>query len=137
MALDIEFGYTGQIVRVNLSKKEIFEEKYTPDDRKKWIGGTGLGATIIWEEVLGEVSWDSPANKFIFATGPLTGTGFNGAGGFSLVGKGPMTNLAGCSQAHGYFGAYLKFCGFDALIIEGASFKWIYLLIDDGRVSIR
>ena len=131
------FGYTTRILRVSLTRKEISEEEFKYEDRRKWVGGTGLGAKVLWEEVGQGVTWDDPDNKLIFGTGPLTGTGFNGAGGFSLIGKGPMTNLAGCSQAQGFFGAYLKFCGYDGLIIEGASADWVYLLVRDGRAEIR
>lgn len=130
-------GYIGKILRVNLTRGNISEEEYSKRDREKWIGGTGLGAKILWEEVPKEVSWDSADNRLFFGTGPLTGTGFNGAGGFSLVGKGPMTNVAGCSQANGFFGAYLKFSGFDSIILEGASPKWVYLVIKEGKAYLR
>lgn len=137
MPPDIHFGYTTRILRVDLTRKEMSEEEFSQEDRKKWIGGTGLGAKILWEEVPQGVSWNDPHNLLIFGTGPLTGTGFNGAGGFSLVGMGPMTNLAGCSQANGYFGAYLKLSGFDGVIIEGESSEWVYLLIEYGKAVIR
>jgi len=130
-------GYATRILRVNLTKKEISEDRFKQEDREKWIGGTGLGAKILWEEVREGISWKDPANRIVFGTGPLTGTGFNGAGGFSLVGKGPMTNLAGCSQANGYFGAYLKFSGFDGIIVEGQSPGWVYLLIQNGIAVLR
>lgn len=132
-----EFGYSTRILRVNLTKHELSEEEFDHDNRLKWIGGTGLGAKILWEEVPAGVSWDDPDNRLIFGTGPLNGTGFNGAGGFSLVSKGPMTNLAGCSQAQGFFGAYLKFSGFDGVVIKGASPHWTYLLIRNGKAELR
>jgi len=113
------------------------EEEFCQEDREKWIGGTGLGAKILWEEVPRGISWNDPDNRLVFGTGPLTGTGFNGAGGFSLVGMGPMTDLAGCSQANGYLGAYLKFSGFDGVIIEGESPEWVYLLIEYGKAVLR
>jgi aldehyde:ferredoxin oxidoreductase len=137
MMKDKTFGSTGKILRVDLTKRECSEEEFTHEDRVKWIGGTGLGAKILWEEVPRGVSWDDPDNRLILGTGPLTGTGFNGAGGFSLVGKGPMTNLAGCSQAQGYFGSYLKFSGFDGIIIKGTSSEWVYLSVRDGKAELR
>jgi len=130
-------GYITKILRVNLTSGNISKERFSKEDREKWIGGTGLGAKILWEEVPREVSWDSADNRLVFATGPLTGTGFNGAGGFSLIGKGPMTNEVGCSQANGFFGAYLKFSGFDAIIFEGISQKWVYLVIKEGKAYLR
>lgn len=134
---DKEFGYTTKILRVDLTKRAFHEEEFKYADRIRWIGGTGLGAKILWEEVPVGIAWNDPANRLIFGTGPLTGTGFNGAGGFSLVGKGPMTNMAGCSQAQGFWGAYLKSSGFDGMVIEGASSNWVYLAVRDGRAEIR
>jgi len=137
MPKDNTFGYTTKILRINLTNNKITEEEFRYEDRIKWIGGTGLGAKILCEEVPKGVTWDDPDNRLIFGTGPLTGTGFNGAGAFSLVGKGPMTNLAGCSQAQGYFGSYLKFSGFDGVILEGASSDWKYLVVRDGKAQLR
>ena len=134
---DIAYGYTTRILRVHMTEKELSEEEFTPEDRRAWIGGTGLGAKILWEEVTQGISWDEPGNRLIFGTGPLNGAQFNGSGGVSLVSKGPMTNLAGSSQAQGFFGAYLKFSGFDAVIVEGASTEWVYLVIRDGKAAFR
>jgi aldehyde:ferredoxin oxidoreductase len=92
------FGYVGRILRVNLTTRESSEEEFRLEDRIKWIGGTGFGAKILWEEVPRGVSWDDSDNRLILGTGPLVGTGFNGAGGFSLVSKGPMTNLADAAR---------------------------------------
>lgn len=132
-----KYGYNGRIIRIDLTKRAVYQEDFHHGDRITWVGGTGFGAKILWEEVPEGVSWNDPDNRLIFGNGPLTGTGFNGAGAFSLVGKGPMTNSAGCSQANGYFGAYLKFSGFDGLVIEGASSEWVYLFISNGKAEFR
>ena len=126
-------GYTGKILRVDLSTGKNWIEDLDDSILSKWIGGTGLGAKILWKEVPREVSWDSVENRLIFATGFLSGTGFNGAGGFSVVGKGPMTNEAECSQANEFFGACLKFSGFDAISFEGISQKRVYFLVKEGK----
>lgn len=131
------YGYTGIILRIDLTLRRCKEEDFNPNDRSMWVGGTGFGAKILWEEVPEGVAWNDPENRLVLGTGPLTGTGLNGAGGFSLVGKGPMTNMAGSSQANGYFGAYLKFCGYDAIIFEGASSEWVYLSIEEENVELR
>jgi aldehyde:ferredoxin oxidoreductase len=131
------YGYNGYILRVDLTNHKIKIEPIEEDWCKRWIGGTGFGANILWNEVPKGVTWNSPENRLIFGIGPLTGTGLNGAGGFSVVGKGPMTNMAGCSQANGYMGAFLKFCGFDAIIIEGVSSEWVYLFVDKGYAELK
>ena len=47
-----------------------------------------------------------------------------------------MTNLAGSSQANGFFGAYLKFSGYDGIIFSGKSPKLVYVVIKDGKATI-
>lgn len=131
------YGYAGKIVRVDLSTGDIHSEELLEAHAKKFIGGTGLGAKFLYEEVPPGVEWSDPENRMIWATGPLGGTKVSGTGTFSVVFKGPMTNLAGASQTNGFFGAYLKFASFDAVMIHGASPSWVYLYIHDGTAELR
>ncbi len=133
----IQSGYTGKILRVDLAEKKISEENLDPETAAKYIGGTGLGAKILYQEVPPGIAWDDPRNRLILASGPLAGTRVQGSGTFSAVTKGPMTNLAGASQANGFLGAYLRMAGFDAVIIQGRSPDWVYLYIHDGRADFR
>ncbi|MFB3884858.1 MAG: aldehyde ferredoxin oxidoreductase family protein [Thermodesulfobacteriota bacterium] len=131
-----EWGYTGKILRVDLTHGLVREEPLEGDP-EVYLGGTGLGAEYLYREVPPEVSWDHPENRIIMASGPLAGTIVSGTGTFSLVTKGPMTNLAVSTQANGFWGAYLKFAGYDAVIIQGRSPKWVYLHIGDGKAELR
>jgi len=130
-------GYMGKILRVDLSNERISEE--TPDNEtlRSYIGGTGLGAKYLYEEVPPGVEWSNAENRIMFMAGPLNGTRVSGSGIFSVVSKGPMTNLAGTSQANGYFGAYLKFSGFDGIIVQGKANRWLYLHVHDGTAEFR
>jgi aldehyde:ferredoxin oxidoreductase len=60
-----------------------------------------------------------------------------GSGTFSAVTKGPMTNGATTTQANGFLGAFMKFCGFDAIILQGKANRWLYLHIQDGMAELR
>jgi lipoic acid synthetase len=53
-----------------------------------------------------------------------------------VVFKGPMTTLAGASQASGFLGAFLKFAGFDGIVVQGAAPEWCYLFIHDGQAEL-
>lgn len=130
-------GYMGKILRADLTEKKISGEKLDAGTMSKYIGGTGLGTKILYEEVPPGVGWDDPQNRLILASGPLAGTKFDGSGTFSAVTKGPMTNLAGASQANGFLGAYLKMAGFDALVIQGRSPDLVYLYIHDGKAELK
>ncbi len=74
---------------------------------------------MLFDEVDPRTDPLSPENKLIFATGPLTGTGVPAGGRFIVVGKSPLTGAIGNPCCGGYFGANLKFAGYDALILEG------------------
>ena len=130
-------GFTGKILRVDLSKEEITEE--CPDESilRKYLGGTGLGAYYLYNEVTPETGWSDPDNLLILASGPLSGTKMAGAGSYSVVTKGPLTGGGASSQANGYFGAYLKFCGYDAIIFKGQAERWLYLNVHEGGAELR
>jgi aldehyde:ferredoxin oxidoreductase len=131
------FSYAGNILRVDLSSDLISKEEFKEEDRRKWIGGAGLGAKILWEEVPSHVNWDDPENRLIFATGPLAGLPVWGTGGLTVVTRGAMTNGSTNTQANGFFGANIKYCGYDAVIFQGQSKDWVYLHIHEDGVDIK
>jgi aldehyde:ferredoxin oxidoreductase len=130
-------GYMGKILRVDLSEGAIGEEIPDPSTLRQYVGGTGIGIKYLYDEVPPGIEWKDPGNRLILATGPVGGTRIGGSGSFSVVTKGPLTNGATSVQANGFFGAYLKFCGFDAIIAQGASKKWVYLYIEEGQAELR
>jgi len=130
-------GYMGKVVRINLASKTITEEKVYNKVLRDFIGGTGIGAKILYDQVSSKVRPFDPENCLIFATGPLNGTLAPGSGTYGVITKSPLTGLACAAQANGFLGARLKFAGYDALIIEGASEKFVYLYINDGKVEIK
>jgi aldehyde:ferredoxin oxidoreductase len=130
-------GYTGRILRVDLGREQISEESLDSETLRRYIGGTGLGAKYLYEEVPPGVAWSDADNRIMFFTGPLAGTKVSGSGTFSVVSKGAMTGMAGASQANGYFGAFLKFAGFDGIIVQGRAQRWLYLHIHDATAELR
>ena len=130
-------GYLGKILRIDLSSLKVCEEELSFKKIEKYVGGTGLGARYLYDEVPPGVEWNDPANRLIFFSGPLGATRISGTGTFSVLTKGPMTDLAGTSQANGLFGAYLKLAGFDGFIVQGAAPHWVYLFIQDGQGELR
>jgi aldehyde:ferredoxin oxidoreductase len=128
--------YEMRILRVNLSNGQIDEEQINHEMVRKYVGGTGLGTKFLYEEVPPGLEWSDPENRMMFFSGPLGGTRVAGSGTFSVVSKGPMTNLAGASQANGFFGAFLRSSGFDGLIIYGAAKNWTRLHIHDGKAEL-
>ena len=131
------FGYAGKILRVDLTNEKITEEKLDEATLRKYVGGTSLGAKYLYDEVPPEVEWSSPENRLIFAGGPLSGTRVGGSGTVSVVTKGANTNLAAATQANGFFSAFLRFSGFDAVVVQGAAKRWLYLYVHDGTAELK
>ncbi len=131
------YGTTGKILRVDLSKERIWEETLDEATLRKYFGGTCLGAKYLYDEVDPKSQWSDPENRLFVGSGPLGGTRVAGSGCISFVTKGAMTNGAASTQANGFFGAFLKFSGFDAIIFQGAATDWKYLYIHDGIAELR
>jgi len=133
----IPYGYIGKILRVNLTSGKLTAEELPDSFYRQYFGGEGFVACLLLKEVPAGVEPLSPANKLIFATGPLTGVPAGGCGRHSVGGKSPLTGGFGEAEAGGYWGTELKKAGFDAIIIEGKSEKPCYLFITDGQATIR
>jgi aldehyde:ferredoxin oxidoreductase len=130
-------GWTRKILRVDLSKGTCKSEPLNMEWAQQYIGQRGLATKYFVEEVDPKVDPLSPANKMIMATGPLTGTPASTGGRYSVITKGALTGAIACSNSGGYFGAELKFAGWDMVIFEGKSAKPVYLSIEDDKVELR
>src|SRR4030042_964710 len=126
-----------KVLRVDLTEKKVTSQDTDPTISKAYIGGVGIGARILYDEVPPGIAWDDPENRLIFSSGPLNGTIVAGSGSFCVVTKGCLTNGATSSQANGYLGAFLRLSGFETVILEGAAKDWTYLYVHDGRAELR
>lgn len=131
------FGWTGKLIRVNLTDGTVKTEDLNQEDAKLYLGARGLGTKIWMNEVDPKVDPFSPENKLIFMTGPLTGTIGPSAGRYEVVTKAPLTGTIGASNSGGHFGPELKFAGYDGIIFEGKSETPVYLYINDDKIELR
>ncbi len=130
-------GYAGKFLRVDLTSEKLSDATFDEETLRKYVGGTGIGVKILYDEVSPKISWDDPANKVIIASGPLGGTSIPGSSTISIVTKGAMTNGATSIQSNGRLGAFLRFCGYDGIIVQGAAKRWLYLSISDAGAELR
>jgi len=130
-------GWQGWLLRVDLAKGTAEREPIDRAVLAKYVGGRGLGIWYLSQEVDPAVDPLSADNKLIFATGPLTGTGTVAGSRQTLVTKSPLTGAVATSNTGGYFGAELKYAGYDAIIVEKAAKSPVYLWVEDDRVEIR
>jgi aldehyde:ferredoxin oxidoreductase len=129
-------GYFQKILRIDLSENKITKEPIDLKLLRQFIGGTGLGMRLLYDETIPGLDPYDARNRIIIATGPLTGTLVPGSGTYSVLTRNTLTGLVAASQSNGFFGARLKQAGYDVLIIQGKSEKLVYLYINDGVVTI-
>jgi aldehyde:ferredoxin oxidoreductase len=131
------YGWTGTVLRVNLTTKQATKEPLREDWARDYVGGRGLGARYLFAEVDPQVEPFSPDNKLIFASGPLTGTNASCGSRYMVVTKGPLTNAITTSNSGGHWGPELKAAGYDMIILEGRAATPCYLWIYNDQVEIR
>lgn len=132
-------GFAGKVLRVDLSTGRISRED-TVERYKDYLGGTGLGYRVLWDEVPAGTAPFDPANKIVFATGVLAGTGVPCNGRTAVTTIFPTCwpiPLVGSGHMGGQFAAKLKYAGYDALIVEGRADRPVWIFIRDGKVEIR
>ena len=133
-------GYNGKILEVDLTLKRFRELIINEEPYRKYLGGTGLAAKILFDnyDFKKNISPLSPENLLIFMTGPLTATRLPGcATRFSVCGISPLTGIWGEASCGGRFGIQLKKAGFDGIVIKGASDSPVFIKIVDGNVEIK
>jgi len=130
-------SWAGKILRVNLTNGTIASEPLNMHWARQYLGSRGLATKYLVEEIDPKVEPLAAENKIIWSTGPLTGTMASTGGRYTVVTKGPLTGAIACSNSGGYWGAELKFAGWDMVIFEGRSPKPVYLSIEDDKVELR
>jgi aldehyde:ferredoxin oxidoreductase len=130
-------GYFGKQLRISLDTKETRVEEIDSAVLKKYLGGVGYGARVLYDEIKKGIDPLSPDNKIVFATSPLTANNIPGGGSIMLCFKSPLTHIWGESRCGGDFGPDMRRAGFDALIIEGRAPEPVFLVINDDDVSLR
>jgi len=126
-----------RLLRVNLSSSAIVEEDIPQKAAEAYVGGRGLCAKYLYDEVrpgIDPLGWD---NKLLLATGPLAGTSAQAFSKWIAVTKSPLTGTFTRSVGGGDFGAWLKWAGFELIILEGRAAQPAYLYITDGKCQIR
>ena len=135
--MDTMKGYMGRVLRVNVTTGKVSLEPLKDDLLKQFIGGRGIGAKLLYDELTPGVDPLSPLNKLVFTTGPLACTVAQSCSRWMVTTKSPLTGGMFRSTAGGGFGAEVKSAGYDVLIVEGKAEKPAYILIQDDRVEIR
>jgi aldehyde:ferredoxin oxidoreductase len=131
------FGYTGKILRVDLSSQKIAIDEQDKAFYRSYLGGRGIGYHYLMQMVPAATDPFSAENILVLASGVMTGAPLPAACRFAAVGKSPLTGTAGESEAAGFFGPELKMAGFDAVVFSGRAEHPVYLCLSEGKADIR
>ncbi|MFO7749450.1 MAG: putrescine aminotransferase [Desulfobacteraceae bacterium] len=131
-----EYLYTGQMLHVDLTKKEIQSRGIPKQLREQYIGGWGLATKYLYDTVDPKVDPLSQDNAVVIMTGPVCGTLVPTSSRTCLVSKSPKTNTIFESNIGGSFGPELKFAGYDGILITGKADTPVYLRIENNSVTL-
>jgi aldehyde:ferredoxin oxidoreductase len=130
-------GYAGKIAHINLTEKKVRTEDLPEDTARKYLGGKGLGAYLLYRLMKPGTDPFDPDNVLIFASGPINGTSIPCSGRGAVITRSPMTGTFLDSYAGGSFGPCLKCAGYDAIVITGKAMAPVSIFVDNGEISIQ
>ncbi|MDH4198327.1 MAG: aldehyde ferredoxin oxidoreductase family protein [Candidatus Aminicenantes bacterium] len=128
-------GWTGRILRVNLTTKKVRVDGFDEAFARKWVGGRGFAAKILFDELKPGVDPLGPDNKFVVAVGPIAGIPAPNTGKTVVAAKSPITGGYGDGNLGTRVTEHLRKAGYDALVVEGRAEKPTLLLIEDDKVE--
>ena len=130
-------GICGRLLEVDLTSGKTKDLPVSEDLFRKYLGGRGLGARLLFDLLPPKTDPLSPENVILFMTGPLTGTNVTGSSKFVVVTKSPLTQGWCDSYSSGRISVELKKAGYDGMVSRGRSNHPCYLRIDDRKIEIR
>jgi aldehyde:ferredoxin oxidoreductase len=130
-------GWMGNLLDINLTTGEVTTKPLDMEMARLFLGGRGLGARLLWDEVGAQVDPLSSENVLIFTSGPLTGTGYQTSNRFTVSTKSPLTGTVLDANSGGFWGMQFKRTGYDALIVRGKSATPVYIEIKPGGVELK
>jgi aldehyde:ferredoxin oxidoreductase len=130
-------GICSRLLEVDLSNGATKDHDLSEEKFRKYLGGRGLGARLLFDMLPAKTDPLSPENLLFFLTGPLTGTKVPGSSKFVVVTKSPLTGAWCDSYSSGKFPGEIKKLGYDGMVIRGKSSSPCYLRIDNQGVQIK
>ncbi|MCP4547004.1 MAG: hypothetical protein GY835_11115 [bacterium] len=137
--VELERGYANRTLRIDIGSNAIETRPVTQEMKDLWIGGKGFDLWLTFQEINKDTKWDSPENPICMSPGPLGGTtSFPGSGKTLVTAISPITQSMIDCNVGGYFGPFLKFAGFDALMLIGKATSDVIVFIDaiEGKITI-
>jgi len=126
-----------KIAFIDLSTGKIDIKPIPIEVRKKFLGGRGLGAYLLYNYTKPGIDPLGPENNLIISGGTLTATCASATARTDIMAKSPLTGLLGSANMGGFFAPELAWAGFHHLVITGKASKPVYLFVHNGEIEIR
>ena len=130
------YGFYGKIAEIDLTKGSVTVTEIPEEDYRLYLGGSGLAAHLFEQRSYSSLEPFSAEAPLMVMTGILTGYNVPTACKGAFCGKSPATGLWAEAVVGGYWPAAFKTCGYDGIIITGQAQKPVYLVLEEGRISI-
>jgi aldehyde:ferredoxin oxidoreductase len=131
MALNRKIAY------IDLDRQSIKLEPISLEWRRKFIGGRGLDAYLLYRNTPKGCDPLGPDNVVIVSAGLLGGTLASSGSRTHIAAKSPLTNLLGSASMGGFFAPEMRFAGIDHFVIRGRANRPVYIYAHDGEIEIR
>ncbi len=129
-------GYMNRILRVDLSRGQVWDEPLDEGLARAFVGGSGLAARMLYDMVSADTDPLGPDNPLILMTGPLVGTAMPSAGRLSVCALSPLTGIWGEANTGGFVGPELRFAGYDGIVVTGQAERPLWLSIVEGQAAL-
>jgi len=123
----------GKLLVVDLTKGELQDEPLDSTIAHDFVGGSGYAVRYLYDELGPHTDPLGPDNTLMFMTGPLVGTRAPSCGRHEVCAISPLTGIWGESNSGGFWGAELRFAGYDGIVVRGRSEKPVWLSIVEGQ----
>jgi len=127
--------FSGKLLRIDLSRSTYLVEEIPDQYQRDYISARGLGAKYLYDELNPRIDPLAPENKLILSIGVLGATGLQGFSKWAVTTKSPLTGTIVRSFTGGNFGVWMKFAGYDMIIIEGRASISTYVYIDGKDIA--
>jgi len=126
-----------KIAYIDLTTGDIQTEPIPLEARKKFLGGRGLDAYLLYNHTKKGCDPLGPDNTLIISGGILTATCASATARTHVMAKSPLTGLLGSANMGGFFAPELAWAGFHHLVIKGKAKHPVYLYVHNGKIEIR
>ena len=125
------------MLKIDLSNQSYELEEIPYDIIRKYVGGRGLGAYLLYQLVPPKADPLGQGNCLIFSAGPANGTNLFYSSKANVNTKSPLTGIYLYAISSGILTHQMKKAGYWAIVIKGIADSPIYIDIDNQTIRFK